>query len=67
VCDRYQIPFAVIIGKDELNCGQVRIKDMRSKEQGEDRGLPVKRTDMIAELQSRLEKYRSTKNIIHST
>jgi len=34
MCDRHQIPFAVI-GKDELNIGQVRIKDMRSKEQGE--------------------------------
>ncbi|RIA97797.1 mitochondrial and cytoplasmic histidine-tRNA ligase Hrs1 [Glomus cerebriforme] len=56
VCDRYQIPFAVIIGKDELNIGQVRIKDMRSKEQGEGGGSSVKRSDMITELKRRLEK-----------
>ncbi|CAG8531077.1 15144_t:CDS:10 [Funneliformis caledonium] len=56
VCDRDQIPFAVIIGKDELNCGQVKIKDMRSKEQGGGAGTSVKRSDMIAELKNRLGK-----------
>ncbi|CAI2161939.1 15840_t:CDS:10 [Funneliformis geosporum] len=56
VCDRDQIPFAVIIGKDELNCGQVKIKDMRSKEQSGGAGTSVKRSDMIAELKTRLGK-----------
>ncbi|CAG8790032.1 13851_t:CDS:10, partial [Dentiscutata erythropus] len=46
VCDRDQIPFAVIIGRDELNRGEVRIKDMRSKEQGEGGGASIKRSDM---------------------
>ncbi|CAG8467717.1 4455_t:CDS:10 [Acaulospora colombiana] len=46
VCDREQIPFAVIIGRDELNRGEVRIKDMRSKEQGEGGGISVKRNEM---------------------
>ncbi|RGB26812.1 histidyl-tRNA synthetase [Rhizophagus diaphanus] len=55
-CDRYQIPFAVIIGKDELDIGQVRIKDMRSKEQGGGGGSSVKRSDMITELKLRLGK-----------
>ena len=56
VCDRDQIPFAVIIGKDEINRGQVRIKDMRSKDQGKGGGSSVERTDMIAELKMRLGK-----------
>lgn len=56
VCDRDQIPFAVIIGRAELSRGEVKIKDMRSKEQGEGGGTPVKRDEMIAELKKRLEK-----------
>ncbi|CAG8459099.1 11095_t:CDS:10 [Diversispora eburnea] len=58
VCDRDQIPFAVIIGRDELNRGVVRIKDMRSKEQGEGGGTSVKRDEMITELKKRLEKQK---------
>ncbi|RIB10325.1 histidyl-tRNA synthetase [Gigaspora rosea] len=56
VCDRDQIPFAVIIGRDELNRGEVRIKDMRSKEQGEGGGASIKRSDMVNELKKRLGK-----------
>ncbi|CAG8528368.1 9714_t:CDS:10, partial [Scutellospora calospora] len=56
VCDRDQIPFAVIIGRDELSRGEVRIKDMRSKEQGEGGGSSIKRSDMIVELNKRLGK-----------
>ncbi|RIB03316.1 hypothetical protein C2G38_2288412 [Gigaspora rosea] len=56
VCDRYQIPFAVIIGRDELNRGEVRIKDMRSKEQGECGGASIKYSDMVNELKKRLRK-----------
>ncbi|CAG8571671.1 12886_t:CDS:10 [Acaulospora morrowiae] len=56
VCDREQIPLAVIIGRDELNRGEVRIKDMRSKEQGEGGGFSVKRDEMINELKKRLGK-----------
>ena len=56
VCDRDQIPFAVIIGKDELDRGEVKIKDMRSKEQGEGGGVIVKRADMILELKTRLNR-----------
>ncbi|CAG8525859.1 16103_t:CDS:2 [Cetraspora pellucida] len=39
VCNYDQIPFVVIINCDELNHGEVRIKDMRSKKQGEDGGV----------------------------
>lgn len=56
MCDRYQIPLAVIIGKDELDIGQVNIKDMRSKEQGGGGSTSVKRSDMISELKCRLGK-----------
>ncbi|CAJ0903378.1 4818_t:CDS:10 [Entrophospora sp. SA101] len=56
ICDRDQIPFAVIIGPDEINNGEVKIKDMRSKEQGVGGGVPIRRSEMIKELKQRLEK-----------
>lgn len=54
VCEKDMIPLAVIIGKDELEQGQVRIKDMRSKNEAQGGGVTVKHEDMIKELQSRL-------------
>ncbi|ORE09350.1 histidyl-tRNA synthetase [Rhizopus microsporus var. microsporus] len=53
-CDKDMIPFAVIIGKDELDKGQVRIKDMRSKDETQGGGVTIQRADMIQELKSRL-------------
>jgi len=54
VCDRDQIPYAVIIGKSELDRGEIKIKDMRSKEQGEGGGIIVPRSQMVEELRKRL-------------
>ncbi|RIB05525.1 hypothetical protein C2G38_2133234 [Gigaspora rosea] len=52
----HQIPFVVIIGRDELNRGEIRIKYMRSKEQGEGGGASIKRSDVVNELKKRLGK-----------
>ncbi|CAG8463064.1 6014_t:CDS:2 [Paraglomus brasilianum] len=54
VCDRDQIPYAVIVGKSELDRGEIKIKDMRSKEQGEGGGIIVPRSQMVEELRKRL-------------
>ncbi|KAG1451139.1 hypothetical protein G6F56_008162 [Rhizopus delemar] len=40
-CDKDMIPFAVIIGKSELDNGQVRIKDMRSKDESQGGEKPL--------------------------
>ncbi|KAI9215777.1 anticodon-binding protein, partial [Blastocladiella britannica] len=54
-CDKDQIPFAVILGPEELKQGQVKIKDMRAKSEGEDAaGVMVSRESMIDEIQKRL-------------
>ena len=54
ICEKDMIPFAVFIGKDELEKGEVRIKDMRSKDETQGAGVTIKKTDMIQELASRL-------------
>ncbi|CAG8453248.1 5637_t:CDS:2 [Paraglomus occultum] len=54
VCDRDQVPYAVIIGKSELDRGEIKIKDMRSKEQGEGGGIVVPRSEMVEQLRKRL-------------
>ncbi|CAO3668951.1 unnamed protein product [Rhizopus stolonifer] len=53
VCEKEQIPFAVIIGKDELDRSQVRIKDMRQKSD-QAGGSIVERGEMIDILKSKL-------------
>jgi len=58
ICDRDKIPFAVIIGRDELNNDKVKIKDMRTKEQGAGGGDFVDRNEMVKELKKRLENIR---------
>lgn len=55
ICEKDMIPFAVFIGKDELEKGQVRIKDMRAKDETQGAGVTIKQSDMIKELKSRLE------------
>ncbi|RCI07024.1 Cytoplasmic and mitochondrial histidine tRNA synthetase [Rhizopus stolonifer] len=55
VCEKEMIPLAVIIGKDELEHGQVRIKDMRAKDESQGGGMTIEQTDMIQEIKSRLE------------
>ncbi|KAI9253592.1 histidyl-tRNA synthetase [Sporodiniella umbellata] len=53
-CEKEQIPFAVIIGQNELDTNQVRIKDMRQKtEQGG--GEMTERKDMVDILKNKLE------------
>ncbi|KAJ2559356.1 Cytoplasmic and mitochondrial histidine tRNA synthetase [Coemansia sp. RSA 1933] len=54
-CDTSVIPWAVIIGKDEVEQGVVRIKNMIHKASDEEKaGLLVNRSDMVAELKKRL-------------
>ncbi|KAG1057041.1 hypothetical protein G6F43_001113 [Rhizopus delemar] len=53
VCEKEQIPFAVIIGKDELDNKQVRIKDMRQKS-NQGGGVVVERKEMIDVLKNKL-------------
>lgn len=53
-CDRDMIPFAVIVGDDEIQKGLVKIKDMRAKDDSQRGGLEYPRAEMITELQRRL-------------
>lgn len=56
-CDREQIPFAVIMGPDELKEGLVKIKDMRKDREvseEEKAGVVVKRSEIVEELKKRL-------------
>ncbi|OZJ06490.1 hypothetical protein BZG36_00491, partial [Bifiguratus adelaidae] len=53
-CDKDLIPLAVTIGKDEVDQGNVLIKDMREKDESQGRGVLVKRSDMVREIQKRL-------------
>ncbi|KAI7865235.1 hypothetical protein BDF14DRAFT_1875631 [Spinellus fusiger] len=54
VCEKEQIPLAVIIGQSELDRGEIKIKDMRSKDISQGKGVIVKREEMIENIQSRL-------------
>ncbi|KAI8640612.1 histidyl-tRNA synthetase [Parasitella parasitica] len=54
-CEKEQIPFAVIIGKDEIENGKIRIKDMRSKDSDQGGGFVLDRKDMIHELKKKVE------------
>ncbi|KAF9583470.1 Cytoplasmic and mitochondrial histidine tRNA synthetase [Lunasporangiospora selenospora] len=53
-CDRDLIPFAVIVGGDEIEKGLVKIKDMRAKDESQKGGIECSRSDMIQELKTRL-------------
>jgi len=50
------IPFAIIMGSDELNKGVVQVKDLRKEEQFE-----VPRADLVRTLQVELEQVRALK------
>ncbi|CAO3633664.1 unnamed protein product [Cunninghamella echinulata] len=54
VCEKDQIPLAVIIGKDELDQNLVRVKDMRSKDVTQGGGISIKRDEMVSVLKSKL-------------
>ncbi|KAI9302154.1 histidyl-tRNA synthetase [Cunninghamella echinulata] len=53
-CEKEHIPLAVIIGKDELEEGVVKIKDMQMKNIKQGGGVIVQRKEMITELKARL-------------
>jgi len=53
-CDRDMIPFAVIVGDDEITKGLVKIKNMRVKDESQKGGIEFPRSEMVAELQKRL-------------
>ncbi|KAL0075692.1 histidyl-tRNA synthetase [Phycomyces blakesleeanus] len=53
-CEKDQIPFAVIIGRDELDRGEIRIKDMRSKDESQGGGVTYKRDDMVKILKEKI-------------
>ncbi|KAJ2508636.1 Cytoplasmic and mitochondrial histidine tRNA synthetase [Coemansia sp. RSA 2052] len=54
-CDLAIIPWAVIIGKDEIDQGMVKIKNMSQKDEQEKGGVAVSRSNMISELRRRLK------------
>ncbi|KAI9257138.1 histidyl-tRNA synthetase [Phascolomyces articulosus] len=53
-CEKDHIPLAVIIGRDELDKGEIRIKDMRSKDEGQGGGVTIQRNNMVQEIKDRL-------------
>ncbi|KAI8987546.1 histidyl-tRNA synthetase [Mycotypha africana] len=55
-CEKDQIPYAVIIGQDELDRDQVRLKDMRTKIADQRGGSILARKDLIDELKQRLSR-----------
>lgn len=56
MCDKDQIPLCVIIGEDELAKGEVKIKDMTSKDPSQAGGVTVKRSDMTQYIKDYLER-----------
>ncbi|KAJ2315769.1 Cytoplasmic and mitochondrial histidine tRNA synthetase [Coemansia sp. RSA 2702] len=54
VCDEERIPWAVIVGEQELAQGVVLLKNMADKDPAQGQGAQVSRADMAAELKQRL-------------
>lgn len=55
VVNKEQVPFAVIIGSDELKGGYVKVKEQKGKDaSGDSDGEKVKREDLIVWLKDRL-------------
>lgn len=56
--NKEQIPFAVIIGPDELKAGFVRVKEQKGKDasggEAVDNGEQVKREELVAWLRQRI-------------
>ncbi len=53
-CDDERIPLSVIVGKSEIEAGEVKIKDMTSKDKAGGGGIAIPRAKMIEEIRSRL-------------
>ncbi|KAI9320413.1 histidyl-tRNA synthetase [Dichotomocladium elegans] len=56
LCEKDQIPYAVIIGQDEVDNNQVRLKDMMAKDKSQGAGITLSRNDLVQELKARLDK-----------
>jgi len=55
VVDKEQVPFAVIIGPDELKEGFIRVKEQKGKDaSGNSDGEKVKRDELVSWLKQRL-------------
>lgn len=55
VVDREQVPYAIIIGPDELKEGFVRVKEQKGKDaSGNSDGVQVKRDELVSWLRKRL-------------
>jgi histidyl-tRNA synthetase len=55
VVDKEQVPFAVIIGPDELKEGFIRVKEQKGKDaSGNSDGEKVKRNELVSWLKQRL-------------
>ncbi|KAJ2720007.1 Cytoplasmic and mitochondrial histidine tRNA synthetase [Coemansia sp. Benny D115] len=54
-CETDAVPWAVLVGADEIAAGVVKIKDMSGNASAEEKGgVAVSRSDMVAELKKRL-------------
>lgn len=51
-CEKNSIPFAVILGEDELKSGVVKIKDVRNRD---DKGVDVRRDQLVQEIKNRVQ------------
>ncbi|KAG0044215.1 Cytoplasmic and mitochondrial histidine tRNA synthetase [Gryganskiella cystojenkinii] len=56
-CDKDLIPFAVIVGGEEIEKGVIKIKDMRTKDETQKGGIEYARADMVDELKKRIEQW----------
>ncbi|CAM0140254.1 Cytoplasmic and mitochondrial histidine tRNA synthetase [Umbelopsis sp. WA50703] len=54
MCDKDQIPLCVIIGEDELAKGELKVKDMKQKDESQGGGKTIKREEMIDYIKERL-------------
>jgi len=58
-CDDERIPLSVIVGKSEIEAGEVKIKDMTSKDKAGGGGTAIPRANMIEEIRSRLAAHQA--------
>ena len=50
-CEKHGIPLALFVGGDEVTQGIVKIKTVNNRD---DKGVPVPRTELVAEIRKRL-------------
>lgn len=54
MCDKEQIPLCIIIGEDELAKGELKVKDMKVKDESQGGGINIKRSEMVDYIKERL-------------